>query len=121
VLRDAHRYGGTQDRSPQPGSRPEHQQFFGLLLVSLQRGDLRQSPDGLYLYGGEGKQEIPVPLEPTGAHRMIDELYAAVAGNKPASHDGRWGMATVEVCAAILESARERREIILSHQVPYRE
>jgi phthalate 4,5-cis-dihydrodiol dehydrogenase len=118
VLRDARRYGGVQDRSPRPGSRPEHQQFFGFLLVSLQRGDLRQSPDGLYLYGSEGKREIGVPLEPTGAHRMIDELYAAVAGERAPLHDGRWGMATVEVCVAILESAHERREIVLSHQVP---
>jgi hypothetical protein len=30
-------------------------------------------------------------------------------------------MATVEVCLAILESARQRREITLSHQVPCRD
>jgi hypothetical protein len=27
-------------------------------------------------------------------------------------------MATLEVCLAIMQSARERREILLSHQVP---
>jgi phthalate 4,5-cis-dihydrodiol dehydrogenase len=117
VLRDARRYGGTQDRSPRPDAHPEHQQFFGLLLVSCQHGDLRQSPDGLYLYGDQGKQEIPVPLEPTGAHAMISELYEAVVHDRPALHDGRWGLATVEVCLAILESSRERREVFLSHQV----
>jgi phthalate 4,5-cis-dihydrodiol dehydrogenase len=36
-------------------------------------------------------------------------------------HDGRWGKATVEVSLAVLESARERREIQLSHQVPVRD
>jgi len=33
-------------------------------------------------------------------------------------HDGRWGLATMEVCFAILTSAREGREITLSHQCP---
>jgi phthalate 4,5-cis-dihydrodiol dehydrogenase len=32
-------------------------------------------------------------------------------------HDGRWGRATVEVALAIQQSARERREINLDHQV----
>jgi len=115
ALRDARRYGGTLDRSR--GAGAQHQQFFGLLLVSCQRGDLRQSPDGLFLYDARGKQEIPVPLEPSGAHAMIDELYEAVVGGEPPLHDGRWGMATVEVCEAILESSRQRREVVLSHQV----
>ena len=32
--------------------------------------------------------------------------------------DGRWGAATLEVCLAMLESAKQRKEIMLSHQVP---
>ena len=40
-----------------------------------------------------------------------------IAG-KPALHDGRWGMATLEVCLAMLDSARENRDIALHHQVP---
>lgn len=114
-LRDARRYGGTLDRLRGVGA--PHHQFFGLLLVSCQRGDLRQSPDGLYLYDSRGKQEIAVPLEPSGAHSMIDELCEAVVNETPALHDGRWGMATVEVCEAILESSRQRHEIVLSHQI----
>ena len=39
---------------------------------------------------------------------------------EPISHDGRWGMATLEVCLAMLQSAREGREIALSHQVSVR-
>ena len=33
-------------------------------------------------------------------------------------HDGRWGEATLEVVLGIMQSARERREIYMSHQVP---
>jgi phthalate 4,5-cis-dihydrodiol dehydrogenase len=45
-------------------------------------------------------------------------LHAAVTRGAPISHDGRWGMATLEACLAMLESGRERREIMLTHQCP---
>ena len=48
----------------------------------------------------------------------VDELYDAVVNDRPVRHNGRWGKATLEACLAIQQSARERREIILSHQVP---
>jgi len=41
-----------------------------------------------------------------------------VVHKRPVFHDGRWGAATLEVCLAMLESAKERKEIFLSHQVP---
>ncbi len=48
----------------------------------------------------------------------MKEIYEAVVNDRPVFHDGRWGEATLEVCLAILESARQRKELILSHQVP---
>ena len=33
-------------------------------------------------------------------------------------HDARWGMATLEVVLAFMQSSKERREIMLSHQCP---
>jgi len=35
---------------------------------------------------------------------------------RPIQHDGRWAMATLEVGNAITQSARERREIMVTHQ-----
>jgi len=116
-LRESKRYGGE---SPRTAGGPAAHQVFGLTLASCERGDLRQAPGGLYVYGDDGRQEIPVPLEPSGATAVIDELYEAIRTDTPPPHDGRWGEATVEVCLAILESARLRREIFLSHQVPWR-
>ena len=46
------------------------------------------------------------------------EKYQAVVDDHPVWHDGRWGTATMEVVLAIMQSARERREIPMSHQVP---
>ena len=52
---------------------------------------------------------------------VIDELYDAAIHDRPPLRDGRWEKATLEVCLAIIDSARERREIHLSHQVPTRD
>ena len=93
-----------------------HQPFFGLTIVSCQKGDIRQSPNGLYVYGEKEKYEIVLGDE-TGRDAMIGELYNAVVKGERAIHNGEWGMANLEVCMAVLESARERKEIFLSHQV----
>jgi phthalate 4,5-cis-dihydrodiol dehydrogenase len=118
--REAIRYGGTPGtpppQAPAPGTR--HQYFFGILLVSCARGDVRQSPDGLYVYDEHGKREIALPTDVTGNWLTVDALYRAVAEDRPPLHDGRWGKATLEVALAILDSARQRREILLAHQSP---
>jgi phthalate 4,5-cis-dihydrodiol dehydrogenase len=119
AIREAVRFGGARDRREVLAANAaagRHQPFFGLTLVSCQRGDLRQSPDGLYLYGDDGKTEIDLAGEPSEQEALIEELYQAVVTGARPWHDGRWGMATLEVCTAILESARERREIMLAHQ-----
>jgi phthalate 4,5-cis-dihydrodiol dehydrogenase len=41
-----------------------------------------------------------------------------VVNGRTPLHSGEWGMATMEVCLAMLQSADERREIALIHQVP---
>ena len=46
------------------------------------------------------------------------ELYAAVVEGVPPAHGGSWGRANLEVCLAVLQSARERRELLLHHQTP---
>ena len=47
-----------------------------------------------------------------------DLLYYAVTEGRQVLHDGRWAKATMEVCLAMLQSAREHREIPLHYQVP---
>jgi hypothetical protein len=38
--------------------------------------------------------------------------------DEPLYHSGAWGRATLEAALAIIESARDRREIMLERQVP---
>ena len=75
----------------------------------------------MYVYDDEGMREVPVE-QPSGPGMALDsevlELYEAVKHGAPLFHDHRWGMATAEVQWALLESARQRKEIILQHQVP---
>jgi len=98
-------------------SSPRRNPFFGLTIVSCERGVLRQHPDGIYVYGREGRREVAV--EPhRGRSSELLELLEAVERDRPTLLDARWGMATTEVCLAILQSSRERREVLLSHQVP---
>ena len=48
---------------------------------------------------------------------MIDELVGAVLDNVAPLHSGEWSLATMEVCLALLQSAREGREIDMTRQV----
>ena len=52
-----------------------------------------------------------------GRSEVLDDMIAAIRQGQKPRHDGRWGKANVEVTLAILRSARERREIMLEHQV----
>jgi phthalate 4,5-cis-dihydrodiol dehydrogenase len=89
--------------------------MFGLTIVSCEGGVIRQSLDGLYVYDRNGRREIPIPVN-RGRSAELNDLYEAVVNDRPPLLDVRWGMATSEVCMAILRSSRERREIILEHQ-----
>jgi phthalate 4,5-cis-dihydrodiol dehydrogenase len=44
---------------------------------------------------------------------VIDELHDAIVNGKTPLHSGESAMATMEVCLAMLRSAREQREIAL--------
>lgn len=114
-LKRAGRYGGSRAR--RAGQPAPHPPFFGLTLVACERGDIRQSPDGLSIYGNGGIEPVPLATDETGRDGVVRELYDAVHG-RPSTHGGRWGKATLEVCLAVLASARERREVFLSHQTP---
>jgi phthalate 4,5-cis-dihydrodiol dehydrogenase len=89
--------------------------MFGKTVVSCERGDIRQSPAGLFVYDEKGRREIKVPSSRGRAAELFD-LYQAIIEDRPTTLDVRWGLATAEVCLAILQSSREHRDILLAHQ-----
>jgi phthalate 4,5-cis-dihydrodiol dehydrogenase len=58
-----------------------------------------------------------LPAPQVARSEVIEELYDTIVRNRPPLHDGAWGLATMEVCLAMLRSANEQREILLEHQV----
>jgi len=108
--------------SPDQGE-PPHQPHFGVTIATCARGDLRASADGVYVYGEEGRREIALPDggRYSGRLNVLDDMRDAIATGRSPVHDGRWGKATLEVALAIQQSARERREVALEHQVSVRQ
>lgn len=96
---------------------PQEMPFFGLTIVSCERGVIRVSPDGLFVYDENGRREVACPQTPHRAAELV-ELHDALEHDRPTLLDARWGMATTEVCLAILQSTRERRDVELRHQSP---
>lgn len=108
-------YGGSQYAGPSPVA-PYHQ-HFGHIVVSCDHADLRITPQGVVIYGDTEKHFEFLPAPEVPRVEVIDELWNAVRLGTYPVHNGRWSRATVEVCLAILESARAGRDMILEHQV----
>ena len=94
-----------------------NQPFFGLVVASCERADLRVSPTGLTIYGDAARVDVPLTGWPVGRAARLDELVSVVRGGAVATHDGRWGRANLEVSEALIASSRSRREMPLRHQV----
>jgi phthalate 4,5-cis-dihydrodiol dehydrogenase len=109
---------------PQRGAIPAaapFQPMFGLVLVSCERGDIRQSAQGLLVHTPGGAREVAVPLTASPRELVLQEWFDAIEGKARALHDGRWGLANLELCLAVMESSRSAREVTLHEQVPLRD
>lgn len=91
--------------------------LFGLTVVSCERGDIRQTPQGITVYRDDAVDMIPVTNDTNYSAAALENLCDAIVYGKPVLRDGRWGEATIEVLEAMTASSRTRSEIHLSHQV----
>ena len=115
ALKNARNYGGSGYRAA--ASDPRKHQHFGFVVASCERADLRPLPTGVMVYGDAGAHLDPLAAPKIPRAEVIDEFYDAVVFDKRTVHSGEWALATVEVCLAMLASARENKEIALRHQV----
>ncbi len=119
VLKAQNNYGGMTGpgaKATAPGAVRLHQ-HFGPVIVSCEQADLRPLPGGVMIHADarQWMEALAPPVIPR--IEVMDEFHAAVTGERAPVHDGRWARATLEVCLAMLQSAREQREIELDYQV----
>ncbi|MBV9120067.1 MAG: Gfo/Idh/MocA family oxidoreductase [Chloroflexi bacterium] len=126
AAKESMRFGGENQggfaHAPRPSALaglPGSGRMFGVTVATCERGAVRQAPDGgLLIYEDAGVRRIEVEGENASRTSELRELHDAVIQDRPVYHDGQWGLATLEVCLAMMESARERREVTLAYQRP---
>jgi phthalate 4,5-cis-dihydrodiol dehydrogenase len=115
-LKNRRVYGPTGTDTFLPGASPAHN-HFGFIVVSCEKADLRPTPRGIFVYADDTRHFEPLEKPVVPRTEVIDELYAAALLGKPPLHSGEWGLATLEICLGILQSADQGHEVRLNHQI----
>lgn len=102
-------------------TNPAHHNHFGFLLAHCEHADLRPTSTSIDVFGPRSRQQIALPPPVVSRSEVADDLVSAIRHGKPSVHSGAWGRATLEVCLAILESARTGRDVALHHQIAVRD
>jgi phthalate 4,5-cis-dihydrodiol dehydrogenase len=108
-LKTARNYGGKDFKEIEAVAH----QHFGLVIASCEKADLRPLPTGVMIYADSERRLEPLLPPKIPRQEVIDELYGALAEGRAPLHSGEWAMATLEVCLAMLRSAREGTEVVL--------
>ena len=90
---------------------PLRHERFGSLVALCEKADLELTPLGVRLHGDDGVCDVAAPLPPVQRADVADALVRAVEGMAAPLFDGRWGFDSLAVCHAILQSAREGRDV----------
>jgi phthalate 4,5-cis-dihydrodiol dehydrogenase len=105
-------FGGSEyagiDTAP-----PTHYQHFGPVIVSCENADLQLLPNGVMVMDASGAELHGLAAPTMARQEVVDEIWAAARLGQAPQHDGKWSMATLEVCLALLESSTLGRDIML--------
>mgnify|MGYP000595575179 CR=1 FL=1 len=105
----------------QQGQAPENLKvdddlvFRGNAFTTLPNG---LTAHGVQLYDNEQRRLIPVPAGRTTRAGVVDALVNAVRHQIAPVQTLQSGLASLEICLAILESSRTRQVVHLNHQIP---
>ena len=118
ALKNRRAYGATLTAAEaRAAPAPPAYNHFGFVVVSCERGDLRPTPTGVMVYADQERRFDRLPPPAVARAEVVDELCEAVFRGTPPIHSGEWGLATMEICLAMLTSAREHREVALRCQI----
>jgi len=114
-LKAARNYGGPQYAPA--AMKANAFQHFGPVVVSCDKGDIRLTPHGIWVYGPDKVyfDELSAPAYPR--KEVIDELFQALRHANPLVHNGEWSRASTEVCLGILQAAKSQQAVKMQHQV----
>jgi phthalate 4,5-cis-dihydrodiol dehydrogenase len=93
-----------------------HNEHFGPVIALCDRADLRLTPDGVEVFGDFERRFVEVPLRAAPRGTVVDALFDAVRKGQPPVQTGEWGLASLEVCHAILQSAASGQSVELQRQ-----
>jgi phthalate 4,5-cis-dihydrodiol dehydrogenase len=115
ILKAARNYGGALYAPT--ALQAKAYQHFGPVVVSCDKGDIRLTPFGIWVYGPDKEyfEELPAPAYPR--KEVIDELFLALRDSGTLTHSGAWSRASTEVCLGILQAAKTQQAIHMHHQV----
>ncbi len=109
-LKNDSTYGGPNYQPPAAATGAWYQ-HFGPIVVSCDAADLRPVHDGVWVHGHDTKSHIALPQPAVPRSEVIDELHAALRDGVAPLHDGAGARSTLEVCLALLRSARDNRDM----------
>ena len=118
AARETLRFGGVAGPYGFSGDGNWVPQDAGLVLVAMERGEIRQSATGLYVYDDQGRHDEAFGTTSSMRQNEVNELRQAISTSTPALHDGRWGKATIEVLLALMTSSENHKDVLLHDQVP---
>lgn len=116
-LKSAGTYGGPAYKPAavaSPTVNAALHQHFGPVVVSCEHGDVRPMPDGAWVYSDARREHRELAAPQVPRFEVIDELHAAVVDGVAPLHDGLWARATLQVCLALLRSARDQCDVELT-------
>lgn len=96
--------------------QPAHHEHFGPVLALCDRADLRLTPKGVEICADTRRYLAPAAGTPPRAG-VLDAVVDALRNNRPPVQTGAWGLASLEICHAILTAARTGAFVDLAHQV----
>jgi phthalate 4,5-cis-dihydrodiol dehydrogenase len=104
-----------------PAAAPAFHNHFGFVLVQCEAADLRLTPEGVEVHGDDGMRLDRTTLPALPRAEVLDEFADAVQHGVAPRHDGAWGLATLEACLGLLDSARRGEAVTLHHQTGFKD
>ncbi|KAB6717157.1 MULTISPECIES: Gfo/Idh/MocA family oxidoreductase [Roseobacteraceae] len=93
-----------------------HNEHFGPVIALCDRADLKLTPDGIEVFGDTERHFIEAPFGPAPRRTVLDAVVDAVRKGTAPDQTGAWGLASLEVCHAILTSAAAGQPVDLQYQ-----